>query len=93
MAVLAKLKWSLGLAFNAHFLHDFSIKMFCILYSINGQSFNVTPYFFLKINYSTSICPFESGKCGKEVKKLQKFEYLKNKKSFLDEIKNIFHSF
>ena len=39
------------------------------------------------------ICYFESGKCGKEVKKKQKFEYLENKKSFLDEIKNIFHSF
>ena len=39
------------------------------------------------INYSTSICPFESGKCGKEGKISQKFEYL------LDEIKNIFHSF
>ena len=25
--------------------------------------------------------------------KIQKFEYLKNKKSFLDEIKSIFHSF
>ena len=25
--------------------------------------------------------------------KLQKFEYLENEKSFLDEIKNIFHSF
>ena len=45
------------------------------------------------INYSTSICPFLSGKCGKEGKKLQKFEYLKNEKSFLDEIKNTFHSF
>ena len=45
------------------------------------------------INYSTSVCPFESGKFGKEGKKLQKFEYLENKKSFLDEIKNIFHSF
>ena len=44
------------------------------------------------INYSTSICPFESGKCGKEGKKLQKFEYLENEKSFLDEIKNL-HSF
>ena len=33
------------------------------------------------INYSTSICPFESGKCGKEGKKLQKFEYLENEKS------------
>ena len=32
---------------------------------------------------------FESGKCGKEGIKLQKFEYLKNKKSSLDEIKNI----
>ena len=45
------------------------------------------------INYSTSICPFESGKLGKEGKKSQKFEYLENKKSFLDEIKNDFHSF
>ena len=45
------------------------------------------------INYSNSICPFQSGKCGKEEKKLKKLEYLKNEKSFLDEIKNIFHSF
>ena len=42
------------------------------------------------INYSTSIWPFESRKCGKEGKKLQKFEYLENKTSFLEEIKNIF---
>ena len=33
-----------------------------------------------------SICPFKSGKCEKEVKKLEKFEYLENEKSFLDEI-------
>ena len=45
------------------------------------------------INYSTSICPFQSGKCGKEGKKLQKPEYPENEKSFLDEVKNIFHSF
>ena len=45
------------------------------------------------INYSTSICPFGSGRCGKEGKKLQKLEYLKNEKSFLDEVKNIFRSF
>ena len=45
------------------------------------------------INYCTSICPFESGKSGKEEGKIQKFEYLKNKKSFLDEIKSIFQSF
>ena len=44
------------------------------------------------INYSTSICPFESGRFGKEEKKSQKIEYLENEKSFLDEIKNIFYS-
>ena len=45
------------------------------------------------INYSTFICHFESGKCGKEANKLQKIEYLENKNSFSDEIKSIFHSF
>ena len=31
---------------------------------------------------------------GKKVKtETQKFEYLENKKSFLDEIKNIFHNY
>ena len=45
------------------------------------------------INYSTSICPFECGKSGKEEEKIQKFEYLENEKRFVDEIKNIFHSF
>ena len=45
---------------------------------------------FINTNYSTVICPFESGKCGG---KLQKFEYLENEKSFLDEIKSIFLSF
>ena len=44
-------------------------------------------------NYSISICPFESGKCGKEGKKSQKLEYLEKEKSFLDEIKKIFCSF
>ena len=37
---------------------------------------------------STSICPFESGKCEKEGKKSQK-----NEKRFLDKIKNNFDSF
>ena len=48
LGYLAKLKRDLGPAFDAHFLHDFSIKMFLI--STNGQSFNVTPYVFLKIS-------------------------------------------
>ena len=39
------------------------------------------------INYSTSICPFESGNCGKEGKKWQNMEYLENEKSFFDEKK------
>ena len=45
------------------------------------------------IDYFTSIWPFESGKCEKEGEESQKVEYFKNEKSFLDEIKNIFHSF
>ena len=45
------------------------------------------------INYSTSICSFEFGKSGNEGKKLLKFEYLENEKSFFDEIKNISCSF
>ena len=45
------------------------------------------------INYSPSICPFESGNCGKEEEKLQKSEYLENEKNFFDEIENIAHSF
>ena len=45
------------------------------------------------INYSTSICPFETGKFGEEGKNFKKIEYLENEKSFFDEIKNIFHSF
>ena len=45
------------------------------------------------INYSTFICPLESWKCEREGKKLEKFEYLENKKNFLDEIKGLFYSF
>ena len=45
------------------------------------------------INYSTSICSFESGKCRKEEEKLRKFEYIENEKSFLDEIKTFFTVF
>ena len=37
--------------------------------------------------------PFWVLKVRRGREKLQKFEYLKNEKSFLDEIKNIFHSF
>ena len=45
------------------------------------------------INDSTSICPFEPGKSGKEEEKIQKFEYVEIEKSFLDEIKKNFSQF
>ena len=45
------------------------------------------------MNYSTSTFPFESGKCGKEGKNLQKFQYLENEKSFLYETKKHFSQF
>ena len=45
------------------------------------------------INYSISICPFESGKYWEEEENLQKLEYFDNEKSFSEEIKNIVHSF
>ena len=54
LGYLTKLKRGLGLAFGAHFLYDFSIKLFLIQFSINGQSFSLTPYFFLKI--SNKMC-------------------------------------
>ena len=44
----------------------------------------------MTINYPTFICPFKSGKWGKPGKKLQKFEYFENEKSFLDKIKKAF---
>ena len=49
LGYLPKLKMGLGLAFGAHFLHDFSLEMFFIYYSISGQSFNVIPFFLHKI--------------------------------------------
>ena len=56
LGYLEKLKRDLGLPFGAHFQHDFSTKMFLIEHSINGQSFHVTPYFFLII--SNKMCCF-----------------------------------
>ena len=45
LGYLLKLKRNLGLAFGAYFQYDFSIKMFLIQYSVNGQSFNAIPFF------------------------------------------------
>ena len=111
LGYLPKLERGLGLAFAAHFPHDFSIKMFFIWYSIDGQSFNI-PFFLLK--YQTKCVieflfrklmtqtlrfifdqPPKQWLTGKKEGKMeiQKFEYLENEKSFLDEIKSTFHSF
>ena len=64
---------------------------FCLIPKITSANLCNPIYDIIK--YSISICPFASGKCGKEGKKLQKFEYLENEKSFFDELKNIFYSF
>ena len=45
------------------------------------------------INYSTSMGHFWIWKLLRGREKITKFEYLGNEKSFLDEIKDIFHSF
>ena len=42
------------------------------------------------VNYSISMYPFESRKCGKGGKKSQKCEYVRNEKCLFNEIKNIF---
>ena len=42
------------------------------------------------IHYLIFIYRFESGKCGKKGKKIQKFEYLKNENSFSDKMKRFF---
>ena len=50
LGYLAKLKRGFG----EHSLPDFSIKIFFIKFSINGKSFDVTPYFFHK--WSNKMC-------------------------------------
>ena len=101
MAKVIKNKRGVELVICSSLGHETSSEKFLYLYII-WLSFSVIPKITSGnlcklihgiINYSTSICLFESGKCGKEGKKSQKFEYLKNEKSFLDEIKIIFHSF
>ena len=54
------------------------------------KSGNLCNLFHDIINYFTSICPLLCGKCRKEGKKSQNFEYLESEKSFLDEIKITF---
>ena len=54
LGYLANLERGLGLVFDAHFLHGFFCKNVPYLICTNGQSFSVTPYFFL--NISNKMC-------------------------------------
>ena len=59
MAVLGysgKLKRGLALSFGAHFLYDFSIKMFLIKFSINGQRHTLFLSQYIKQNVLLSSC-------------------------------------
>ena len=67
------------------------IKQFLSFPKISSANLYTKPIHDI-INYSTFICPFESGNCGKEGRKLQNMEYLHNKMSFFDEINSIFNS-
>ena len=75
-----------------YYLTNFDDVIWSSLCVIPKITLQIYPSQFMT-NYSISICPFESGKCGKEGKKSQKLEYLEKEKSFLDEIKKIFCSF
>ena len=111
LGYLPKLKGGLGLAFGAHFLHDFSIKMFLFntlstekvsmsfLFSFpRYQTKCVIKFSFTQFrNYKIYVASISKAMADREKKRgkteIEKFEHLENKKSFLDEIKNIFHSF
>ena len=74
-----------------YYLNKFDdIKQF-LSYSKNCIS-NLCKAIYDIINYSSSNCLFESGKCGKEGKNT-KMWISQDWKSFLDEIESIFHSF
>ena len=57
------------------------INFFC------HEVFQSLVYFLCKSWPYVKVCPFESGKCQKEGKKLEKFEYLKNKTTFFEFLK------
>ena len=104
LGYLAKLKRGLGLAFGAHFVHDFSINLpYFILYQ--WKTFQHHTFFpsqdikqnvFLSSYYAVDdVINYSNGWHGEKEGKteLQKFEYVENEQNLLDEIKNIFHCF
>ena len=93
MAVLrlAKIKKGSGISFwNRFSAHDISIKMFLV--------YNVIPSFLVNdvINFKIYLrSPLKQWPTGREKGKMeiQKFEYLENETSFLNETKSNFHSY
>ena len=59
-------------------------KLHLQIYASQFMISEITPLSFVLLNLES---------VERKGKKLQKFEYLENVKGFLDEIKNIFHSF
>ena len=57
-----------------------NIKWFWVIPKITSA--NLCKPIYDIINYSTFICPFESGKCGKEGKKLQNVNISRKKRTF-----------
>ena len=68
--------------------HEPYIKPFLSYYKI--RSANLCKPIHDIIIYSTFILPFESGKCGKEEKKLQIFKYLEEKRASLMKFTSFF---
>ena len=61
LGYLAKLERGLGRAFGAHFLHGFSLKMFLIQFSINGQSFSVTLFLSQDVKQNVLLSSYLDG--------------------------------
>ena len=57
-----------------------NIKWFWVIPKITSA--NLCKPIYDIINYSTFICPFESGKCGEEGKKLQNVSISRKKRAF-----------
>ena len=60
---------------------DVNVKQFLSIPKITSANLGKSVYDI--INYSTSICPFESGKFGKEGKKHKNLNILRMKRAFL----------
>ena len=77
LGYLPKLKKDPGLTFAVHFSYDFIINMF----SINGQSFNIIP-FFLPRYQKKCVIKFWLTRGKRREGGNKKFEYLENKIAF-----------